>query len=157
MVFVALGFCCKFNPSPPKFMKMATYPDPATRFWEYASENWPLSPVLTVLGLLVLGLVLNWRKRSRPWLLAMSLILTGLCLALRLGVGVDAAAQLERAEVLRSGPGDAFLQLGKLEAGARVRVPDTAAREEAGVRWRQIRYGATETAWLPESALLLLN
>ncbi len=157
MVFVALGFCCKFDPSPPKFMKMATYPDPATRFWEYASENWPLSPVLTVLGLLVLGLVLNWRKRPRPWLLAVSLILTGLCLALRLGVGVDAAAQLERAEVLRSGPGDAFLQLGKLEAGARVRVPDTAAREEAGVRWRQIRYGSTETAWLPESALLLLN
>jgi hypothetical protein len=120
-------------------MKMATYPDPDTRFWEYASENWPLSPVLTVLGLLVLGLALNWRKRSRPWLLAMSLILTGLCLALRLGVGVDAAAQLERAEVLRSGPGDAFLQLGKLEAGARVRVPDTAAREAASGLPRALR------------------
>ena len=138
-------------------MKMSTYRDPATRFWEHASENWPLSPVLTLLGLLVLGLVLNWRRKPRPWLLSTSLILTALTLCLRLGVGVDAAGQLERAEVLRSGPGEAFLQLGKLEAGARVRVPDTAAREDAGVRWRQVRYGQTETAWIPESALLLLN
>jgi hypothetical protein len=38
-----------------------------------------------------------------------------------------------------------------------VRVPDTSPREESGIRWRQIRYGSTETAWIPESALLLLN
>lgn len=131
--------------------------DPATRFWEYASENWPLSPVLTILGLLILGMVLNWRKKPRPGLLGASLVLTGLALALRLGFGVDAAGQMERAETLRSGPGEEFLQLGQLEAGARVRIPDTEIRVENGVRWRQIRYGLTETAWIPESAVLLLN
>lgn len=77
-----------------------------------------------------------------------------------------AAAVLE-AHAVRSGPGEHFLDLGRVTPGLKVRATSKAARRSISSKssqgggnvsktWRQIRFGKEAVGWVPESILLFL-
>ena len=68
-------------------------------------------------------------------------------------------------QVVRSGPGDQFLELSRVETGMKLRAQDTPTQENPNSTsgsevWRQVRYSrASETqgiGWVRASSLLLL-
>ncbi len=137
--------------------------DPASNLWERAAEQLPLGPGM--LGLGVLCLVLANRIRRSPGsrgvqperaaLGLSALMLLTLCV-LRGGWGVQAPAVLSEPQGIRSGPGESFLQLGRLEAGVRVRATGESSQDANAPGWIQIRYSGGSVGWVKESGLLLL-
>ncbi len=59
-------------------------------------------------------------------------------------------------EVVRSGPGERFSELGKLESGAKVRVLETVTHDQQAEIWQQIRFSQDGIGWVRASHLLLL-
>lgn len=141
--------------------------DPASSWIESLADRIPLDEVRAVLGMVAFLTVLLW---IRPYLRTRSIraaflhpaALIGLCaflatgflfLAQRLSEARPPAVCAERL-VVKSGPGEQFLELGWLDPGIRIRMLGGAANG-----WRQARValgrGEVTIGWVPESGLLI--
>lgn len=151
--------------------------DPASTWVEALADEVPITEVRGALGLLVFVLSLLW---CRSYLRNHSLLKTftqpagmigltcltitlGLYTAERIAASHPVAVSLER-QVVRSGPGPEYMELGKVEAGTKVRAMGPTAADASGPEgaasgkalWRQVRYSSSSIGWLPSSSLLLL-
>lgn len=160
--------------------------DPASNWAEAAADHLPLEPVGgTVALILFLALVLsirNYRKtrssntagtpraalvhaltrRSGLVSLFALLAMGGLVAVESLGESAPPAVLLT-SQVVRSGPGERFLDLATLQAGVKVRLTGRVTQESNAPEgngqaelWRQVRYGADAVGWIKGSSLLLL-
>jgi tetratricopeptide (TPR) repeat protein len=77
-------------------------------------------------------------------------ITSGLYFAERLANSHPPAFAIER-QVVRSGPGDQFAQLGQVDAGMKLRLLGPTDGD-----WRQVRYSQDGIGWIKLSSLLLL-
>ncbi len=145
--------------------------DPASNLLERWSDRTPLKVIQGLLGLLLAiwawflarrhstrdsrkGFGLAWGQAFYP-----GLILFLLISALRAGWWVESAAMVLEPQVIRSGPGNQFMDLGRAEAGVKLRASgDTRFEGESGksLSWSQVRYSSDGIGWVKTSALLLL-
>ncbi len=121
-------------------------------------EQWadsPLSAWILAIAALFAVIGLGYFTKTRRALA----VLPGICfivLALCTQLGRDTVpAYTLKDSVIRSGPGESFLELSRLPAGAPLRVTnEERARPDGTESWLQIRYGKTDLGWLPSAALL---
>lgn len=73
----------------------------------------------------------------------------------QLSSNAPAAISLEF-ETIRSGPGERFAELGRLETGTKVRALEAATSDNQAEVWQQIRYSQDGIGWVRASHLLLL-
>lgn len=135
---------------------------------ESIADRAPLDEIRAVLGLLAFILASIWlvtylraRRLSRALLHPASLLVllallasTGLYAAQRLAGQKPPAACLEQQPV-RSGPGDQFAELARLEAGQVIRLLGPAADSPVG-QWKQVRYDGSNVGWIKAASLLPL-
>lgn len=166
--------------------------DPASSGPERLVDPVAMKEIRGALGLISLILALYWTLsllKGRPLrraflspssqlgLLALVLVV-GLYAMKREARDHPAAVSLNR-ETVRSGPGESFSDLGRVDAGAKVRLlgrrsmassperededllkmglgadPPPASGSES---WLQVRFASDEVGWLPESDLVILN
>jgi tetratricopeptide (TPR) repeat protein len=148
--------------------------DPASTWAEGVADHVSLDEIRGTLGLLGSITLILWlqaylrTRRLRKTLLQPAAVCTfvgflitiGLYSVERMAEAHPPAACIER-QVVRSGPGDRFLELSQLEAGSKLRVLGPIANAEAapGVvpeGWRQIRFSQEGIGWIRVSSLLLL-
>jgi len=154
--------------------------DPASNNLEKLSDRIDLDEVRGTVGLLGLILFLFWtrtylktRNLKETFLKPGSIFvfiaftITGaLYLAQQVSELRPPAVMIQK-QIIRSGPGEHFVQLGVAEAGTKVRVlgPEIAgsdtqnnsgAASQPGELWRQIRFSREGIGWIPTSSLLLL-
>ena len=130
---------------------------------------------LSVLALLFLSFTfMHYRKERQVRAVLQSKSGLAGCTALFLALlclGVSAlghhfpAAIVLSPQIVRSGPGDQFLELSRVETGMKLRAQDTPTQENPNTTaspeiWRQVRYSrSSETqgiGWVRASSLLLL-
>lgn len=136
--------------------------DPASSWVEMAAD-FIANPELQIgLGSLAFALIVLGSRsylRNRRFNKAGIAGLTGVT-SLLLAVYIQSthpAALSVQAQVIRSGPGDWFLDLGAVEAGVKVRLLGTApTQSEDGERWYQVRYARKSTGWIRGSQLVIL-
>jgi hypothetical protein len=147
--------------------------DPASTWAENIADHVTLSEIRGTIGLVGTIMLILWLKtylrtrRLRKTLLTPAalcasvgfLITLGLYAVERLAEAHPPAVCIER-QAVRSGPGDHFLELARLEAGTKLRVLGPTANAEApGTEpqaWRQIRFSQDGIGWVRVSSLLLL-
>ncbi|OFZ70322.1 MAG: hypothetical protein A3K03_03895 [Bdellovibrionales bacterium RIFOXYD1_FULL_44_7] len=142
--------------------------DPASGWIESISDNAPLDEIRGILGLFAFVLTLLWIRsyyKSRSLkrtllqpagllgLLALA-ITASLYLIQRLNASSPPAVAVT-AESIRSGPGEQFIELTRIEPGMKIRLLEKSAKsgDEA---WQQIRYSKSSIGWIKESSLLPL-
>ena len=149
--------------------------DSASTTWETLLDRVSLDEIRGVLGMLGFILVLLWvrpyrRYRSiRKTVLHPASLLGLIALFLTAGLyfmqryaNLHSAAICIETQVVRSGPGDGFLDLSRLSAGSKVRVlsePTPALDGEttgSGTLWRQIRFTQDAIGWVKTSGLIIL-
>lgn len=158
--------------------------DPASTWNETLADQISLEDVRGALGIMVLLLSLAWiraylktRSLKRTFLNPLALVpflgvilAAGLYVTQRIAEGHPPAVCIER-QVVRSGPGDHFLELYQVEAGTKLRLlgPTSAGTTQSPIPspsgtpsgspsaswWYQVRYGAG-IGWVRASSLLLL-
>jgi hypothetical protein len=138
--------------------------DPASNGLESMADRVSLDEVRGTLGLLALLVALLW---TRAYLKTRDVVRTllqpagfvgligfaltsGLYLAERVASSHPPAFVVER-QVVRSGPGDQFIQLAQMEAGVKLRL---MGPQDQG--WSQVRYSHDAIGWIRTSSLLLL-
>ena len=144
--------------------------DPASNWLETTLGEAPLTPARGLLGALALLMTLlvarSYRKtgRARQALLstqgltalAAFALASGLLITQKVIESHPPATAIEPVAV-RSGPGETYLELGRVEAGSRVRLlGQTAQDPKQQALWRQVRYSHSAVGWVPASSLLLL-
>jgi tetratricopeptide (TPR) repeat protein len=143
--------------------------DPASSWLERSAGQFPLREISGGLGLVALLLALMMLRTyhrtghvlrsvlSPAGILAILAFATatGVSVAQRVAVRNPTAAAVEGVAV-RSGPGQSYVELGRVEAGTQVRLLGQVAQGEQNALWRQVRYSATAVGWVPASSLLLL-
>ena len=144
--------------------------DPASSGLESFVDRVSLDEVRGGLGLLGFILILFWfrayvKLRSlRKTILQpagfLTLISLGLMISLyaaeRIAENHPAAICVER-EVIRSGPGDRYLELAQAEPGVKVRLlgPNETADNSHEI-WEQVRYSSSGIGWIKSDGLLVL-
>ena len=145
--------------------------DPASSWLESIAEHISLDEVRAALGLLTFFLLLLWTKaysKTRNLRrtvtepagvisLAGLLICAGMYVAQRVAESHPPAVALDR-ETVRSGPGDRFTELSRLEPGIKVRLLGTRATDSSatGELWVQIRYSPEAIGWVRNKVILEL-
>jgi hypothetical protein len=149
--------------------------DPASTWAEGIADHVSLDEIRGTLGLLGSITMILWlqaylrTRRLRKTILQPAAVCTFIGFLITIGLySVERMAEahppavcIER-QVVRSGPGDRFLELSQLEAGTKLRVLGPAATAEGapvGANpewWRQIRYSQEGIGWVRVSSLLLL-
>jgi tetratricopeptide (TPR) repeat protein len=145
--------------------------DPASTSIETLVDRISIVEIRGAIGIFGFFLVLVWfrtylkSKSLRKTLVSpagilglLSLLLTvGLYGAERIAESHPPAIVLERTTV-RSGPGDRYLELGRLEAGTKIRLlgPEQNA-EDTHAAWKQIRFTPDAVGWAPANTLLDLE
>jgi tetratricopeptide (TPR) repeat protein len=138
--------------------------DAASTGLESLADRVSLQEVRGALGLLgllvaVLWLRAYWKTRNlkRTFLQPAGFIgllgfglTAGLYFTERLAQSHPPAFAVER-QVIRSGPGDQFAQLGQVEPGMKIRLLGPVDQD-----WRQVRYSTDGIGWIKASSLLLL-
>jgi tetratricopeptide (TPR) repeat protein len=138
--------------------------DPASTWLESLTAEVDEAAALTGVGALALLTVLCWLlvyRRARSVRGAVTHPASESLLAL-LGVSVlflaaqrfcatRPAAMVTAAQLVRSGPGERFAELGRIEPGMKIRA---LGPESQG--WRQVRFGAEAIGWVPAASVLLL-
>ena len=142
--------------------------DPASHAWERIADRVPLEEIRACLGLTLLLSLLFWTRtfwktRRLRTALAHRLGILGaggfLITAMLYGIERWSASHppaicLEDLSI-RSGPGRHYMELGRAQAGTKVRLYDAQATEGTET-WRQIRFTTQEIGWFPVRALLFL-
>jgi tetratricopeptide (TPR) repeat protein len=143
--------------------------DAASSWLETLPQQIPLEEAQASVGLLAFIFIIFWfytylqthkfkKSLARP---------TGLLAVLALGItivtyGVQQFADLSptavclESQVIRSGPGEHFLELAHVEPGMKVRLTESTATPEAAKNWQQVRYANGQVGWIHASSLLLL-
>jgi tetratricopeptide (TPR) repeat protein len=143
--------------------------DPAATSLESAVEALPTGLVELGAGVTALALSILWltgyrRTRSARQTFLQPLALAGLACLIVLGGGLllkrttvlpQVAATLE-SQTIRSGPGDRFLEIGRVEAGVKLRLLGPTAKAAQNETWNQVRYSREGIGWVRASTLLLL-
>lgn len=145
--------------------------DPTSNWIESIADNAPLYEVRSILAVFGWILVLVWLRnyyKSRKFWKTLShpaslftLTAVGITSSLLFAQTVTqrqpAAACLD-AQVIRSGPGDQFLEIAKLSPGTKVRMigSPTSHSSNSDELWRQIRYSGDSIGWVRDSSLLPL-
>jgi tetratricopeptide (TPR) repeat protein len=144
--------------------------DPASNWLETVADHISPEEARGAVGLLGLLLALIWlrsylktRNLRQTFLHTTSLIgafafLLASCVfaAEKFSLAHPPAVAIER-QVVRSGPGDQFLELSQLEVGEKIRVLGEASSSGNGAEsWRQVRFSPNGIGWVRASSLLLL-
>ena len=144
--------------------------DPTSTWLDQITDRISLDEVRATLGLIALLITLIW---IRSYLKTRSLKNTFFqpsgyigFIALTLSLLVYSAqrwarssppAMVLKAQIVRSGPGDRFMELGNLREGVKIRRLSASAQEEGSQEeWRQIRFSEQAIGWVKSSALLTL-
>lgn len=142
--------------------------DAASNFIDRIADELSSAPAraaasLMVFALLLVSLKSYARSRSlKEWLTqgvgplgAFGLIgLLVFCLSPQLVGARPLGYSLER-QVIRSGPGEQFVDLGQLETGAELRIQDYT-QTTGNTVWRQIRFTSDSVGWVQEAKVLIL-
>jgi tetratricopeptide (TPR) repeat protein len=142
--------------------------DPASSWVETLSDHLSQLGFGGTVGLLSLTFVLLWlrfylkthslrRTLSEPsgWItLTAAVLFVGLYGVILLGALNPAMMNLE-SQVVRSGPGEHFLELGRIEPGLKLRALGGQVLR-APDAWRQVRYSSDGVGWVRDSTLLPL-
>ncbi len=155
--------------------------DPASNWLESVADRIPVDEIRGTIGLVAFIVLLLWVRaylKTRRLLKALLqpagmvavfafLITATIYIAHHFALMHPPAAALETTAV-RSGPGDQFLELGRVDSGMKIRLlgpvatasssgvapaSDSAAAQEL---WHQVRYSAEGVGWIKASSLLLL-
>jgi len=148
--------------------------DAASTPLESFADNIPIDEMRGVLGLVVFVLTLFWirsfaKTRSVRRTLLKPSGLIGI-IALGIAMTLFAAQQLATvhppaaciaSQTIRSGPGENYLELARVEPGMKLRILGPASNTPGtdgtpGEEWKQIRYSAEGIGWIRTSSLLLL-
>lgn len=151
--------------------------DPASSWLEDTADSLSLNEIRGTLGLFALILSLSWLRsylktrnifrtlRQPAGVLGLLgfLITGGLYVAHRLADSRPPAICLER-QSIKSGPGEDYLDLGRVEEGMKVRLlgpsaqgfPAEGVTTAAGDTWYQVRYSRDGIGWLRGSKILSL-
>lgn len=140
--------------------------DPAGNWAHELSTHVSLSETRGVLGALGLLLLFFW---ARSYIKKRNLfqmfrdpasVFCGIGLLLTMSIyGViryseqSSPVVVARVAELRSGPGERFSALGKIDAGITVRLEAPSPTND----WYQVRYGPEQIGWIPCSSVLLLS
>lgn len=144
--------------------------DPSSSWLESLADGIRLEEIQGVLALVAFVTLFFWartyrRSRSlRATILSSSgvlcvlafLLTSGLFLARRTADQHPPAVVLQE-QIVRSGPGESYSDLVRLQPGIRIRLlgPSVAATGGADV-WKQVRYSEDGIGWIRASGLLLL-
>jgi tetratricopeptide (TPR) repeat protein len=142
--------------------------DPASNVLEVMADRLSKEELRTMigfLGALTIGLWLRTYSRrknakavfvSGPGIFAGTLFLILLLLFLveRAGRVAPALIVLD-ASTVRSGPGDSYLELARLDSGAKIRWTQTL-NASSGEEWLQVRFSEGGLGWIPRSKVLQL-
>jgi tetratricopeptide (TPR) repeat protein len=144
--------------------------DPSSTWVEQLADRISLEEVRTTLGTVGILVILLW---LRVYLKARSLrrlLMNPACLIALVAFGLTSgvygiqrwaeasppAICLSR-QVIRSGPGDHFLELAKAEEGSKIRILGPSANDSTKNEiWNQVRYSREEVGWIRASSLLAL-
>ncbi|MBY0469809.1 SH3 domain-containing protein [bacterium] len=146
---------------------------------EYLAEEMPLKAVGTGLGLLTLfsSLVLirtyrGFRRQTNSpkatlarlplapsfWGALTAATLSTTCMLIQYWGNVDPPAVAIDSQVVRSGPGDQYLELTQIQAGTPIRLLGLAALDSARKSWVQVRYSKEGgVGWVLQSELIPLR
>jgi tetratricopeptide (TPR) repeat protein len=131
--------------------------DPSATWYERLDGNLPLSGFAAAAALFC-ALLAIFRRRlghgaSRNAPLAACALISVIAASLAWMTSRSAQAVAAESSVVRSGPGDSFLELGRLDAGIQVRdlVSDPATE------WARVRFSSRGTGWVRKSTLLPLE
>ncbi|OFZ20166.1 MAG: hypothetical protein A2X94_09680 [Bdellovibrionales bacterium GWB1_55_8] len=149
--------------------------DPASTAVERLADRISLEEVRGTLGLLAFLISALWLRsymKSRSvrrvllqpasLLLLFALSITLLLFGAQRYTELHPSGVLLEPQAVRSGPGNSFLELARVEAGTKLRIVNTAGSPEQGggtpepSKWLQVRYSADEIGWVRASSLLLL-
>jgi len=148
--------------------------DAASSWIETTTDQFSKDELLGILGLVGLGTVFlwfraYWRTRSvrkalvQPagWIGAAGLLICVALFAAQQAASLNPAAVALDRQIIRSGPGDTYMELGQLEAGTKIRLlgMEQQAVSPAGgapETWRQIRFSANSVGWIRGQQLLAL-
>lgn len=143
--------------------------DPASSWLEGLADRISLEEVRTTLGLLAMIVILLWiraywaTRNIKAALFKISGLLGILGFSITAGIyGIQRwanscppAISLERLSV-RSGPGEHYLELSQIEAGAKLRLLGPAAQAGQGETWKQVRFSQDGIGWAKAGSLLEL-
>jgi Flp pilus assembly protein TadD len=151
--------------------------DPASSWTEQLADRISLDEVRATLGLVGILLVLVWIRVylkshcvRRLFLEPSSLIallaftITAGIYGIQRGSEANPPAIVLQKQVIRSGPGDHYLELSQVEEGSKVRLLGPSAKntfrphksDEPEETWRQIRFSSDGIGWIRSSSLLTL-
>lgn len=145
--------------------------DPSSDWFHQLSDRVSLDEIRGAAGLVGFVLIFFWTRSYRKLrslrktfsqpagimgLLGMAMV-AALYVATRMAEGSPPAAFL-KAETIRSGPGETYVELSHAEAGTRTRLTGVSENSEgqAPEAWAQIRYGDSGIGWVKASSLLPL-
>lgn len=144
--------------------------DPGSNAFEKIADLLPLRTLLAPLSALAVVIFLFWLRLyletpppRRPWqkpsfYLAQVALMGPLFL---LGVQKYAAHHpagiCTQQSIVRSGPGERFLEMGEVVQGMKVRLLGPIREDGEQNPWIQVRFGAEQIGWIPKNALLLLQ
>lgn len=145
--------------------------DPAASWVDLWAPRLPVYEISAAFSLLLLlGLVSvagryrRLRQAKAAWfsrggaLIFLSLLSLSLLGAVGAGLLSSPAATSLESEIVRSGPGERFLEIGRVETGMKLRTTGRVLPDEkdATKNWLQIRFSPGQVGWLKASGLLLL-
>lgn len=141
--------------------------DPASTWIERRVDYLSLEEVRGVVGLSALLFVMflfpfYFKRRTLRSLFLSPASLIGACLCIcsvlvfvakKNALASPPAFAVEQA-LIRSGPGNHFVELSKLDAGMKIRLTGEASTDSAtGLEWLQIRFSPGKVGWVTESSL----
>ncbi len=144
--------------------------DPASNWIEDLSDPIPLDEVRAVLGLVALMLMVFWiRKYRKTRVLSETLahpagilgilafaLTAALYFAQRESERTPPAVSLQT-QIVRRGPGEEFLEIGRVESGMKIRMRGASETSRGNPElWSQIEFGEDQVGWVRASGLLLL-
>ncbi len=140
--------------------------NPTEHLAEKVADKVPIDELRAILGLIGILWTLVWMraylrgKRLKAVFTHPSSLVTGAIFALvfivflfERGTADERPAILIEARTLRSGPGDAYGDLGNVSPGVKLRLLDEAKVASDGTRWRLVRYQTDSLGWVQESSL----
>ena len=144
--------------------------DPASSWTEVISDRVPMDEIRGTLGLLAFILTLVWARKywkckdlkqtflePAGFFTVLAFGITGMLYGIELSSRSTPPAVLVDRQVVRSGPGDTYIEIGKLDAGVKLRLMGPVAQSaKPNENWYQVRFTSDGIGWVPASSLLLL-
>jgi hypothetical protein len=130
--------------------------DPAAAWYERMDQHFPLPALGAVFAVVCCISLWNSRgRRTQPsfWAAITFGLLATSAAALGYLSSLSHSAVAIEASMIRSGPGETYLELSRLDAGLKVRDVDDSASAD----WASVRYDGGKTGWVKKSTLLLLD